>query len=418
MDFVRSNKKIISIIAIALIIYCRCDHGVTAGYAVLINLLACLVGFIYCLFLAKEDFVETKKSIFNVAVLWLIIFEAIVFVYGHFDLFDGKDMMYSMQYTILTIMPAVLCYEILWHNKDQMIEILSPVGVIVIIATYITTIKYDYLWGLALKGEFYRLGKVPGGTDIDTGNLYLLMLIPIFYSIIIKKKLKIYISFAILGVVGIVLTGSKSSALPLVFVVGIMLLGSAKNAKDVRKYLFGLAAFIAVAAVAMLTIPILYRTLGYRIVEVFTAFSNTSEFDLHTSTGQRLAVMDAFKKHFWETPIFGHGFYSFITMPYSQLEEYREGTEIMYRHIQTHMNFMELLFSFGFLGFIAYYWFPVKLIIDTIKTHSKEAKIIAGSLLISILFMDMGLDMYYKYMTPYYTYLLIYTFLQKERVHN
>ena len=105
-------------------------------------------------------------------------------------------------------------------------------------------------------------------------------------------------------------------------------------------------------------------------------------------------------------------------MPYSQLEEYREGTEIMYRNIQTHMNFMELLFSYGFLGFIVYYWFPVKLVIDTIKTHSKEAKLICISLLVSFFFIDLGLDMYYKYMTPYYTYLLIFTFIQKAKEQN
>ena len=167
-------------------------------------------------------------------------------------------------------------------------------------------------------------------------------------------------------------------------------------------------------AVAVFAIPMLYDVIGYRIVEVFTAFSDTTEFDLHTSTGQRLAVMDAFKKHFWEAPLFGHGFYSFIQMPYSKLEEYRIGTEIAYRNIQTHMNYMELLFSFGIFGFIAYYWFPVKLIIDTIKTHKKEAKILCLSFIISFVFIDMGLDMYYKYMTPYYTYLLMFTLLQEE----
>ncbi|SFN77690.1 O-antigen ligase [Pseudobutyrivibrio sp. UC1225] len=416
MDFIRKNKKLISIILLALIIYVRCDHGVVFTYAKVINLAADFLGFAYCLILTKEDFKRTKESIFNVAVLWLVIFQALVFVYGHFNLFDGNNI-YSMQYTILTILPAVLCYEILWHNRDELIEILSSVGAIVIVATYITTIKYDYLWGLALQGQFYRLGKVPGGTDIDTGNLYLLMLIPIMYSVIVLKKLKPYLFFAILGAVGIVLTGSKSSALPFIFVVGIMLLGTAKNSKDVKKYIGIMVGFVAIMAIAILTVPMLYRIIGYRIVEMFTAFGST-EFDLHTSTGQRLAVMDAFKKHFWETPLFGHGFYSFVTMPYSKLEEYREGTEYFYRNIQTHMNYMELLFSFGFLGFVAYYWFPVKLVIDTIKTHSKEEKLICLSLLVSFFFIDLGLDMYYKYMTPYYTYLLIYTFLRRGSKEN
>ena len=417
MTFIEKNKKIISIILLALIIYFRCDHGVTKGYAIALNLAVDILGFVFCLLLTKQDFNKTKKSIFNMAILWLVIFQAIVFIYGHFDLFDGNSNIYSMQYTILTILPAVLCYEILWHNSEDMIELLSIVGVIVIIATYLTSMAYDSLWQDALEGRFFRLGKTPGGSDIDTGNLYLLMMIPILYSTIVLRKIKAYIAFAILGGVGIVLTGSKSSALPLVLVIGIMLLGTAKSKKEAGKYIACLLGAGVIATIALLTVPILYRTLGYRIAEVFTAFADTSEYDLHTSTGQRLAIIDAFKKHFWETPIFGHGFYSFLGMSYSQLEEYHlESGEIAYRHVQTHMNYMELLFSFGIVGFVAYYWLPVKLVIDTIKSHSKEIKLICASFLISFVFMDLGLDMYYKYMTPYFAYLVIYTFLKREEL--
>ena len=417
MTFIEKNKKIISIILLALIIYFRCDHGVTKGYAIALNLAVDILGFVFCLLLTKQDFNKTKKSIFNMAILWLVIFQAIVFIYGHFDLFNGNSNIYSMQYTILTILPAVLCYEILWHNSEDMVEILSIVGIIIIIATYLTSMKTDHLWGDALEGRFFRLGKTPGGSDIDTGNLYLLMMIPILYSTIVLRKIKAYIAFAILGGVGIVLTGSKSSALPLVLVIGIMLLGTAKSKKEAGKYIACLLGAGVIATIALLTVPILYRTLGYRIAEVFTAFADTSEYDLHTSTGQRLAIIDAFKKHFWETPLFGHGFYSFLGMPYSQLEEYHlETGEIAYRHVQTHMNYMELLFSFGIVGFVAYYWLPVKLVIDTIKSHSKEIKLICASFLISFVFMDLGLDMYYKYMTPYFTYLVIYTFLKREEL--
>lgn len=416
MDFIKKNKKIISIIILALIIYIRCDYGVTKDYAIAMNLIADGIGFIYCLVLTKMDFEAAKKSIFNVAILWLVLFQALQFVYGHFMLFDSNDI-YSMQYTILTIGPAVLCYEILWHNREQLIEVLSPVGVIVIIATFITTMKYDYLWEYAFRGEFYRLGEVPGGSDIDTGNLYLLMLIPIFYSIIVLKRIVPYILPALAGMIGIVLTGSKSSALPMVLVIGIMLLSTAKNKRDVKKYIAFMVIFVVVAAIAVLAVPMLYDILGYRLVEVFTAFSdNSGEYDLHTSTGQRLAVIDAFKKHFWEKPILGHGFYSFMTMPYSKLEEYYVDGVISYRNIQTHMNILELLFGFGFVGVITYYWYPVKQFIDVIKSKSHVAKVMGLSFLASIFFMNLGLEMFYKYMTPYYLYLAVYCFLKAPSV--
>ena len=117
----------------------------------------------------------------------------------------------------------------------------------------------------------------------------------------------------------------------MVLVIGIMLLNTAKNKRDVKKYIAFMVIFVVVAAIVVIAVPMLYDILGYRLVEVFTAFSdNSGEYDLHTSTGQRLAVIDAFKKHFWEKPILGHGFYSFMTMPYSKLEEYYVDGAISY----------------------------------------------------------------------------------------
>ena len=91
MELIKNNKKIISIIILTLIIYVRCDHGVTVPYAIKLNLLVDIIGFIYCIFLTFMDFARTRKSIFNLAILWLVIFQAVLFVYGHFNLFSGNS---------------------------------------------------------------------------------------------------------------------------------------------------------------------------------------------------------------------------------------------------------------------------------------------------------------------------------------
>ncbi len=407
MKLLRENKKIISLILIALVIYFRCDFGVVKTLGKGLNLVIDAIAFIYCLYLTKEDFQSTKKSLCNIAMLWLIIFLVIEFVYGHFGLFYNTEM-YSRQYTILTILPTLLVYEMLWHNKGDLIDILSKVGSLVIIATFITNVKYDHLWGYVLKGDFYRLGEVPGGTVIDTGNLYMLMLIPVLYAMIVKKeKIKLFIVPAMVGIVGILLTGSRSSAMPLVIVIAIMGLSASKNKQTLKRNIIILLALFIISVVLVMTVPVLYEVLGSRFVEIFDNFG-AKEYDLKTSTGQRMAVWQAFKQHFWEAPLFGHGFYAFKSMPYSQLEMYHENGETLFRNIQTHMNFLELLFSFGVFGFIAYYWYPVKLCCDTIKSQFKSNKILAISFLTSIFFMDLGLDMFFNYMTPYYVYLLLY----------
>ncbi len=407
MRLLKENKKIISIILLMLVIYYRCDFGVVKGYAIIMNCVVDVIAIAYCIILAIDDFELTKKSIFNIAILWLVLFKGIEFVYGHFGLFL-KSEMYSRQYVILTVLPALLVYELLWHNRGDILDMLSVGGSVVIIATFITNVKYDYLWGDALHGEFYRLGEVPGGTVIDTGNLYMLMLIPVLYTMIVKKQhLKLLVAPALVGVVGILLAGSRSSAMPLVIVIAIMALAASKSKKTLRRNVIILVVLFVVGVILVMTVPILYEVLGSRFVEIFENFG-AKEYDLKTSTGQRLAVMDAFKEHFWEAPIFGHGFYAFKSMPYSQLEMYHENGETLFRNIQTHMNFLELLFSFGIFGFVAYYWFPVKLVFDTIKNQVKENKILAMSYLITIFFMDTGLDMFFNYMTPYYVYLLVF----------
>ena len=244
---------------------------------------------------------------------------------------------------------------ILLYNNEDVLEIISKAGAAVIPLTLITSLVFDPVWIQLFKGNFYRVGATPAGTCVDTGNLLLIMLIPVAYQVIINRKMKEYLWAVLLGLAQILLSGSKSSVLPIVLVFAIMLLGSAKDKKTLRRSLLVLLILAVVGGIAIMTVPLLYTVIGERIVEMFTGLGST-EFDLGTSTGQRMAVVAAVKEHFWEKPIFGHGFYAFKEMPYSAIEEFRQGTEISYRHIQIHMNFCELLFSYGLFGFLIRYF--------------------------------------------------------------
>ena len=407
---IEKNKLLITKILLILVIYFRCNWGIVTKPTLGINLLVDAIGFAFVAFLSWNNKKDFKESILNPAILWLVLFQGLQFVYGHFGLvFDAG--MYSMQYTIMTVLPAFVAYQLLWHNRQDLIDVLSDVGGIVILATFVTNVCYDRLWIDALHGEFYRLGEVPGGTVIDTGNLYILMLIPMMYSLIVNRQVKRYLFQCIVGSIGILLAGSKSSVGPLIVVFAIMLLGTSKDKKTFRRNIAIIGAVGVVGLVAIMAVPILYEVIGSRIVELFTQ-TGTTDYDLHTSTGQRMAVLAAFKAHFPESPIFGHGFYAFKSMPYSQLEEYVEDGVVMYRNIQTHMNFMELLFSFGFVGLICYYWFPIWETIKIVRCKKGLSKLLGLAFIITFLSIDLGLDMFYKYMTPYYTYLLIYILIK------
>ena len=414
MELLKNNKKLIISILITAIVFVRCDLGIVKNsYVMYLNVLVDGLAILYCIYLFLEDRELTLKALLNPAILWLVVFGGLMFAYGHFG-FRTAANYFSRQYMLLTMVPPVLILIMLWHLQDEILSILTRVSCVIIPAFFITVPLYDpdiHDWAM---GEFSRIGQTPAGTSIDTGRLYLLMMIPVLYQVIIKREFKKYSWAVIMAVVGILLTGSKSALFPVVFVFAIMVLGSSADRQTLYKRL-GLVAVLAVVGLILcMKIPFLYDIIGNRIEELFFGVQ-TTEYDLHNSTGQRMAVIAAFKEHFWETPILGHGWYSFKEMPYSQLEEYKENGVVMYRNIQIHMNYFELLFDMGILGFIAYYWFPVKLVIDSVLTHDKEAKLLGLSYLTAFFFIDLGLDMYYKYMTPYFVYLVVYILIRRSK---
>ncbi|MBR4707299.1 MAG: O-antigen ligase family protein [Pseudobutyrivibrio sp.] len=408
-EFLDTQKKLIGIILVTSILFARCNLGITySKWFVLINLLVNGLTFAYCLWLGINDKATIKKALLNPAVAWILFFSAIVIVYGHFHIRFGAPY-YSRQITVLTVVPAILLLILFFYLKDDVLDVMSISGSVVIITTLITSLLYDKVWADWLKGQYYRVGETPAGGDIDTGNLILMLLIPILYQIIINKKIKGYFLFAVVGLFQILAAGSKSSVLPLVLVIAIMLIGSAKDKKTIRRNVIIVIVLGILAFVAVMLVPALYSVIGKRLVEMFVQTSAT-EIDLKTSTGQRLAQIAAFKEHFGEYPIFGHGFYAFKEMPYSALEAVRlndEATEFMYQHLQLHMNYMEILFSYGIFGFIAYYWFPIYILIKTVRTN-RQTIILVASIMTSMFFMDLGLDMYYRYLVPYMAYFLAY----------
>ncbi len=406
-DILTKNKKLISIFLITGILFARCNLGLSLNkVCVLVNLLFDGLAFCYILWLGLKDNKTIKKVIFSPAVAWIVFFSAMVLIYGHLHIRYGAEY-YSRMFTILTAVPAILILALFFYNKDELLDILSISGTIVIITTLIVSLCYDYVWGEWLQGMYSRVGATPAGGVIDTGNLVLILLIPILYQLIVYKKIKQYLWITIIGLFEIIATGAKSSVLPIVFVFAIMIVGASDDKKVIRRNLIILTVVAVLAFASIMIIPPLYGVIGYRIAEMFTGMTST-EYDLHTSTGQRMAMMAAFKEHFMEYPIFGHGFYAFKEMPYSAVEEFRQGTEISYRNIQLHINFCEILFSYGIFGFIAYYWFPVYILIKSFLSKNKQVKIIVFSIMISFVFMDLGIDMYYKYLLPYYSYFLAY----------
>ena len=289
-DILNKNQKLISIFLIVGILFARCNMGLTVYKScVILNLLFDGLAFVYCLWLFLQDKAPMKKALCNAGIPWILLFSAIVMCYGHFQIRSGAEY-YSRQFTVLTVVPAILIFILFFYNKDDVLDILSISGTVIIISTLIVSLCYDYVWGEWLEGMYSRVGATPAGGVIDTGNLVLILLIPILYQLIVLKKVKQYLWITIIGLFEIIATGAKSSVLPIVFVFAIMIVGASDDKKVIRRNLIILLVLAVIAFTAIMVVPPLYGVIGYRIAEMFTGVAS-DEFDLHTSTGQRMAMM-------------------------------------------------------------------------------------------------------------------------------
>ena len=419
IEQIKNNKKIITTILVALLLFCRCNLGVIKTPFMLLNLAINGLSFLYLIVLSVQDFNKTKKGLLSAAIIWVVAFLVMEYAYIALKIGTPSLEIYSRQFRILTVGPAILIFLMLWHCREDMLEILCHVGVLIIVATLALTFCYDPLWKTWIDGTQYRFGETPGGTVIDSGNLYMIMLIPILYKVTVEREFKKYLLPSVLGVAGIIMSGTKSALFPIIFVIGIYIVFGSNDKKTMRRNLIVLLILVAIVTIMCFTVPIMYWLVADRIIELFKGI-NATEFDYHTSTGQRMAIIAAFKQHFGEHPFFGHGFYAFKSMPYSAVTEVEIGVNELGQKIyelqnsQTHMNFLELLFSFGIFGFVMYYWFPVKLIVDSIKSKDKAAKMVAASYLVTFFFMDLGIDMFYPYITPFFVYFVIYCLLKRS----
>lgn len=411
MDKLLKNKKLLAIIMITAILFARNAIGIIRGLPYVgANVLVDGLAFLYCIYLIIKDKSLIKKVLRSIPFIWIVLVTLMVFIYGYFRIGTCADY-FSRQFLLLTMVPPMFILLILVDlgEFDEIISVLTWVGTVLAPVILIFSIIYDPYFDEWSSEYIVRAGSLPAGTVTDTSNLYTLLLIPMLYTIIVERAgKKITIFSTIVAFAGVLIGGSKAAIFPLVLVVAFMFIARSVDKKNLVRSLAVLLVLGVVGSVLMMKVPVLYDLFGYRVVEMVDQMS-ASEYDLHTSTGQRMAFTAEFKKHFGETPVFGHGFYSFKEMPYSQLEEYHKDGETLYRNIQLHNNFMEILFSYGIVGFILYYCFPLYLGIKAVCSKNRRLIILSVSFLVAVFFMDLGLDMYYKYLTPYYIYIVVYS---------
>lgn len=209
-----------------------------------------------------------------------------------------------------------------------------------------------------------------------------------------QKNLRLlWLSISIAMLVVIIITGSRKGLLFLMIPVAVF---SLYELKRHFTYAVGLAAIGVVFLYAIMTVPILYDTMGFRIKDMIDVVSGTND---HTQDDTRMLLILAGWQWFLENPIHGYGMNCFRIL---------SDNDIMFmgKNWYAHNNYIEIMVGGGVIGFIFYYSYLV-LVFRRFWGHRALPYKIVGVLLALLLFGDIAQVGYY---TPEFQFMIMLIF--------
>lgn len=193
----------------------------------------------------------------------------------------------------------------------------------------------------------------------------------------ISRRLWLVMSLAFFGI----LAGTRKAILALV--VGIVVYFCAKYPKRLLRNTILFTLIFVLIYIALMRIPYLYNTIGYRFVTALDFFHGESG---DSSIYMRSYYIQKGINEFKKSPVIGWGINCFKTLP---------GTMETY----SHNNYVELLFSVGLIGTIEFYCIHFISLFNVIKKRNmiEQADFcLCLAVLFIVLFVDYSMVSYYE----------------------
>lgn len=190
-----------------------------------------------------------------------------------------------------------------------------------------------------------------------------------------KRKMKlVFIILTFIFILMALMCGSKKAILISIIGIGLQFILYSKNRYVLFKRLIITGIITFLLLVIIMNFEPLYNVLGRRVEQMFLAFENEGEGDYSTKDRIQFTyrAIEVFKEH----PLIGVG-----------IDNFRLFNSNNY---YAHNNFVEILADLGVIGFIAYYWFFVYLILSIFKLEKNRNKIFLLTIVVLILFMDVA----------------------------
>lgn len=391
---IRKKIKINNIglgLIIALLLYANCMLTNAASMRIMLVIIMG-VSFVCALLLVIDK--SIIKMIFRYDFFrWNLIVWIIFVIYGVFNSYKKS---YSLQYHLLSYIYIFLIMILIYHSKSRFLDVISIAFSmdIILIAVHTMILSGGNIVSLVSSGV--RVGNGGAGNVNTAAITYAFLVIPLLYQFFVLKK-RIYLIPGSIALIFMLLTGSKKT-LGIIVVVGIVFIFSySKNINSIVNNLIRVALVILLIILVIYFVPSFHENIWNRIGAMIQTLSS---FDVRnqSSTSLRLTYIVTVLTKFWDKPFLGHGWGAFA-------QQY--GYSSLYQtNLYSHCNYTEVLFSFGIIGFLLFYYFPIKLLKKT-NTLSFDSRLFARLYLCVFLFIDIGTVTCYDTIIGYISYLMV-----------
>lgn len=330
-------------------------------------LIVCIFGTIFALKNKRMFLFKFEKMQF---LFILLMFASLIIGSNQFERF--KYVFGIVRYIIFVLFAIRLFLNAVPKNtENKAIYVARKILNSFMVATIIISI-YIVINEPSVNGFYGRMGRYIyagdyGGYIVYSYNLIISSLWAIFCFInekIKKNKFLYFVSLLVLIPCSL-LNGTKKILIAIaLFLIGYILLN---DKKAIKKFSYIIICFFALFVVykQITTNDYLNLLIGNRITSFINSFSNDSSAYVDESTIQRSLMRKEASRYFLENPLFGIGISSFM---------YRFGDEYGF-YLYSHNNYLEILSGLGIIGFIVYYGWFIKAIINLQKKSSKDNKI-------------------------------------------
>ena len=316
------------------------------------------------LFILLQNRAKITFSNFN---KWGIIF---LFVIG-ISLFYAPDFSAGLWNSFIPFLIQFLLYfsvmeviELNGENSiDWLINVFCLAGVLLILVSFVM-----------FSDDLFSGRRFGYSRGINPNELMMRLSLPVellYYRAFKNNKTNtIYLAFAMLGTIIMLCTGSKKSLLIFVY-FGLYFITKSRRNRWVTVGVIGIISLLGLYAI--FNVSFLYDSLGRRIEDMINASSSVAG-TVQTDLTRKYMRQYAFQL-FLSSPIFGRGCDAFRVV-----SEY--GT-------YSHNTYVEILSSFGAIGFAFFFGYPLRLMHNFFKW--KEQKTIYSCMFaIMIVFFAFG----------------------------